>query len=407
MRKKKTKEQNCRMYKFRIYPSRKEQVRLFTSLRHCKEIYNELLGLNKDLWITNKNDFNPIVTDMKIAYPDYYETYSQVLQNVSDRLEKAFNNFFDRCKRKCKKKGFPRFKSSVESITYSQSGFEIINDKRLKLSKVGNIPIILHRAIIGKIKTLTIKHHAGKWYAVFSCEIPPSTASHPSNEIIGVDVGLTNFAEYSNSLIESKKIPNPRFLRKAEKKLKRLQRQLSRKVKGSSNRKKAVLKLARAHNDVFNRRDDFLHKMSNLMTKKYKIICVEKLNIQNMLKNHNFAKSISDAGWGKFVNMLSYKAINCGGEVLKNPKTRGSSCRCVNCGKMTPMPLNKRIFECEHCGFILGRDHNASLNQIKDTAGLAGIKTLVDIEPLQNLSKDSASLMNEARTKNTVLGAAM
>ena len=225
------------MYKYRLYPSRKQKVRLLNQFKICKEIYNELLGLNKKLWTTKKFDFNGLVKDIKTTCPEHYsKTHSQVLQNISDRLSKAFDNFFRRLEERKKgkkiKAGFPRFKSRIQSITYPQSGFKFVNQRRLYCSKIGNIPIVLHRVPKGKIKTLTVKvNRAGQWFAVFSSEVEsPPAIEHPyKDRSVGVDVGLTNFATLTNGT----SIPNPRNLVKGEKRLKRLQRQLSRKKKGS------------------------------------------------------------------------------------------------------------------------------------------------------------------------------
>jgi putative transposase len=371
-----------RMYKYRLYPSSKQIIKLNKSFAHCKHVYNELLGLNKKLWTTNKYDFNDIILDLKICNPEIStEVHSQVLQNVSDRLSKAFSNFFNRVKMKKKginvKVGFPRFKRRIASITYPQSGFKFLNNKRLEVSKIGSIPIVLHRIPRGKIKTLTIKQNsAGQWYAVLSCEVDFPVVEHPSDKVVGIDVGLENFLTDNKGI----SVANPRFYLNAERKLARLQRIHSKRVKGSKNREKARLKVAKRYLKVFNQRTDFLHKASTFLFKKYKVVCGERLNINNMIKG-NLAKHILDASWGRFYNMLSYKAVTCGGELLKNPKTRGSSKRCSKCGTEVIMPLDKRKFLCPNCGLFVHRDKNSALNHVKDTVGLTGI-TPVEIPPL-------------------------
>ncbi len=347
-----------RMYKYRLYPSRKQKERIINSFKVCKAAYNELLALNKDSYqfgdvTLGKFDYNKYLTGK------YREVHSQVLQNVSDRTHKAFQNFFRRVKDKsCKKKGFPRFKSRINSMTYPQSGFKFVTERRLYASKIGNIPIVLHRIPKGKIKTLTIKvNRAGQWFAIFSCEIEALPIKHSSTKKIGLDVGLESFATLSNGSV----IENPRFLIKSEKKLKRLQRRLSKKKKGSINRRKARYRLARQYLKVINQRTDFLHKLSHKLTKSYSFIAVEDLNIKNMIKNHWLAKSITDASWNSFVQMLSYKAITCGGQLVKiNPKNTSKTCS--ECGTVTEMPLSKREFLCPSCGFVCHRDLNASIN---------------------------------------------
>jgi putative transposase len=231
----------------------------------------------------------------------------------------------------------------------------------IKLSKIGNIPIILHRIPKGKIKTLTIKqNNAGQWFAVFSCEIDVPAVKHQSIEKIGIDVGLENFATLSNGDV----VANPGHISKSEKRLKLLQRRLSRKVKGSANRRKARFRLAKQHIKVVNQRSDFLHKLSHRLTKTYSFIAVEDLNIRGMVRNHHLAKYITDASWNTFIRNLEYKAVTSGSELVKiNP--RNTSKTCSNCGTIIEMPLNKREFHCPSCGLSCHRDLNASINILK------------------------------------------
>ena len=351
---------NLLMYKFRMYPSRKQKVRIINSLKICKTIYNELLAISIDSWKYGQVslsgfDFNKYLTGK------YSNIHSQSKQNVSDRVHKAFKNFFRRVKENVKEKGFPRFKSRINSITYPQSGFKFINQRRLYASKIGNIPITLHRVPKGKIKTMTIKvNKANQWFACFSCEMDTHKVKHSSKEKIGIDVGIENFATLSNG----ETIDNPRFLIKFEKRLKLLQRRLSRKKKGSVNRRKARFRLARQHLKVNNIRTDWLHKLSKSLTLKYDTIAIENLKISNMVKNHFLAKHISDASWGIFAKNLEYKAVISGSELIKvNP--RGTSKTCSECGAIVDMPLSKRKFSCPECDFVCHRDLNASLNILK------------------------------------------
>lgn len=374
------------MYKYRLYPSSKQKIKIINNFKVCKQAYNELLALSIDAYkfgnvSLTKFDYNNFLKGR-------YEIHSQVIQNVSDRVHKAFQNFFRRVKNGDRKKGFPRFKSRIKSITYPQSGFKFANERRLYASKIGNIPIVLHRVPKGKAKTMTIKvNRAGQWFAVFSCEIEDKAIKHPSKEAIGIDVGLENFATLSNG----ETIDNPRFLRQSEQRLKILQRRVSRKKKGSKNRLKAKHRLARQHVKVANQRTDFMHKLSRNLTLKYSKIAVEELQVKNMVRNHWLAKSITDASWHSFVQMLDYKAVTCGGQLVKvNP--RGTSKTCSNCGAKIDMPLSRRKFNCPECGFVCHRDLNASLN-IQDRAGLARISTPVDIEPLCHRSDGESSVV--------------
>lgn len=349
------------MYQYRLYPSQKQKKRLFNTFNICKNIYNELLELSISVYkennvTLNRYNFNKLLTGL------YPEVFSQVKQNISDRVHKAFQNFFRRCKDpSSKKKGFPRFKSRINSITYSQDGFKFPSDKRLYASKIGNIPIVLHRALKGRVKTLTIKRNrVGQWFAIFACEVDVKPVKTTSKKEIGIDVGIENFATTSDGDF----VENPHYLVKAEKRLKLLSRRLSRKKKGSKNRRKAKHLLAKQHLKVSNQRLDFLHKLSRELVNRHGFIAVEDLNINGMVYNHHLAKHISDASWNSFIQMLFYKAVTSGEQLVKvNP--RNTSKTCSNCGAVADMPLNQREYRCSVCGFVCHRDINASINILK------------------------------------------
>lgn len=364
-----------RMYEYRIYPSRIQVDRLLQQFNILKEAYNLLLEFcQKDL-ITLRGEMYLILKDMKTLHPEIFsKIHSQAFQNIADKLSKAYSNFFSRCKLRKKgvkiKSGYPRFKSRIQSITYPQKGFELWSNKKIWISNIGVIPIKLSRSPKGKIKTMTIKQNkAGQWHITFSCEMPEIEVTHPNKEVIGIDVGLERFATTSLGQV----IDNPRFLRHDEARLRRLSRIHSRTIKGSKNREKARLKLARGHLHIRNKRRDFLHKISTIITKENYYIKVEDIKINNLVKNHYLAKSISDAGWGIFFQMLSYKAVTSGGKFERiNPKN--TSKMCSNCGTIVEIPLKKRIFECPKCGLKIHRDHNASINiRNKNTVGLTEI----------------------------------
>jgi len=204
---------------------------------------------------------------------------------------------------------------------------------------------------------------------VFSCEVEPSkrTHSHPDAKI-GIDVGIENFATLSNG----EAVPNPRFLVDSERKLRKLQRRLSRKKKGSANRGKAIYKVAKCHIHIANQRMDFLHQTSADIAKRYGFIGVESININGMLKNHCLAKHIADASWGEFLNMLSYKAESAGGQFVKDNPFAPTSQTCPECGRRVPKKLSTRIHKCK-CGYVVHRDVAAANVILNDTAGRAGI----------------------------------
>ena len=349
------------MYRYRLYPSKKQQQTLFNTFSSCKEIYNNLLEASirayKETGKTlRKFDFDKLYTG------EHPEVFSQAKQNISDRVSKAFQNFFRRVKDPtCKEKGFPRFKSRIYSITYPQFGFKFLSQRRLKVSKIGSIPIVLHRAPKGVVKTLTIKRNrAGQWFAIFACEVSVKPVKNNSKATVGIDVGIESFATTSDKEF----IENPHYLVKAEKRLNLLQRRVSRKKKSSKNRRKARFLLAKQHIKVSNQRLDFLHKLSHSLTERYGFIAVEDLNINNMVKNHHLAKHISDASWGNFIKMLEYKAVTSGSTLVK-VSPMNTSKTCSNCGAIADMPLNKREYRCSVCGFVCHRDINASFNILK------------------------------------------
>jgi putative transposase len=243
-----------------------------------------------------------------------------------------------------------------KSITYPQSGFKV-EGRKLLLSKIGAINIKLHRPIKGDVKTVTLKRMpSGKWFATFSCKIASEPKEKP-NSAVGIDVGLRHFAVLSDGQI----VESPRCLRKVEEKLARLQRCLSRKKRRSRNRKEARIKVARLHEKITNQRNDFLHKVSRKLADSYSTIVVEDLQISNIIQNHKLAKSIADSSWGRFVQMLSYKAEEAGGKVIKvDPK--GTTQECSRCGLKVPKTLSERIHFCPRCGLKMDRDLNASRN---------------------------------------------
>lgn len=363
-------------FKYRIYPSQKQIIKMDKTLFDCCLVYNKLLEAKVNAYKTDKTnlsqfDLNNIAKDIDIS------VHSQVKQNISKRINDAFSHSFRRVKEKKGKAGFPRFKTlnRYKSITYPQSGFKIVSERKLFVSKIGNIPIVLHRVPKGKLKTFSIKRTALGWFAIFSCENVPVDKIEGVEGHIGIDVGIESFAVLSDGTI----IENPKFLIKAEKKLARLQRRLSRKKKGSANRRKARFKVARLHQRIFNQRQDFLHKTSLTLIKQFKIISVEDLKINKMVHNHNLARSINDASWGYFIQMLSYKVEKTGGQLVKvNPKN--TSRTCSRCGAIQDMPLANREFKCLKCGFVCHRDLNSAI--LIDRLGLSQIHACeYDVRP--------------------------
>jgi putative transposase len=298
-----------------------------------------------------------LLPELKADRPELLKVHSQVLQNIAGRIRLGYDNFFARRKVGLRA-GLPRFRKygRYKSITYPQFGFRV-EGNRLLLSKIGAIRIRQHRDIQGQIKTLTVKRMpSGKWYACFSCVVEAQPREKPLEDI-GIDVGLHSYAVLSDGV----RIENPRFYRKSEKKLGLLQRGLSRKERGSRNWVKAKTRVARLHEKIGNRRTDFLHKASREIADAYETVYFEDLKIGNMVKNYCLAKSIGDAGWGRFIGMIAYKEEESGGKLIKvNPK--GTTQKCSRCGEKVKKTLSDRIHECPHCGLVMDRDLNAALN---------------------------------------------
>ena len=290
--------------------------------------------------------------------------YSKVLQCEVHRL---FANLaaLEEMKKRGRKVGKLRFKSKhrFKTFTYNQSGFKLLpkNDKfgLLHLSKIGDIPIRIHRPIEGNIKQVTIKHMpSGKWYAYIVIDNGSNDFVLTEVEMaIGLDVGLTSYIVDS----DGHEVENPRHLKQALKKLRREQRRLSKKQKGSNNREKQRIVVARQYERVQNQRNDFQHKVSRDYVNNYDLIVTEKLNPSNMVQNHRLARSISDASWGSFNDKLAYKAENAG-KLFVQVDPRNTSIDCSRCGKPVPKSLSDRRHDCPHCGLSLSRDHNASIN---------------------------------------------
>ncbi len=350
-------------YKFKFRrPSKAFVAKCESALEVCRELYNAALQERIGAWKLCRKSVSfaeqcAQLPEIKPLRPDVTAVHSQVLQATLRRLQRSLENFFRRVKAGDAKAGFPRFKSRLrfDSFTYSQSGFRIEGDK-LYLAKIGSCRIRLSREILGAIKTCTIKREADGWHIILTAE----TEAKPlpkTGATVGLDVGLENFATLSNG----EAIPNPRYLQKAEKRLKTAQRSVSRKKRRGANRRKAVQLLARQHLKVKRQRQDFAHKTSLDLLRRFDEIAVEDLNIKGMVKNHHLAKSISDAAWGTFIQTLEAKAEEAAKRVWKVPAPYTSQ-ECSGCGHRMRKTLAQREHRCSECGLHLHRDHNAAIN---------------------------------------------
>jgi putative transposase len=352
-----------KMWKYRLFPTKKQVTKLNDTLDECRWLYNHLLEMRKtayerdglSLTCFQQQSTFPV---LKQEHPSLAIVHSQVLQNVAVRIDLAFKAFFRRCKAG-EKPGFPRFKGTdrYDSFTFPQSGFSLTHDGRVTLSKIGSVKMVYHRPLKGKMKTCTIhKSRTGKWYVCVSVECEPQRLE-PRDTQVGIDVGLTTFATLSTG----EAIANPRFFRKEEKALAKVQRKHSKLTKGTPERKKHRQVVARVHERIRFRRDNFTHQESRQIVDRFGVICVEDLHVNRMVHHHCLAKSISDAAWSAFFSQLSAKAEEAGRRFIKvNPAYTSQDCsRCYHRQKM---PLSERTYHCPCCLLSIDRDLNAALN---------------------------------------------
>lgn len=368
-------------YKFRIYPNKEQEAKLEFALDICRQVYNMMLEELNEQVVIDRNMIQAILPDLKICEPKFKEVYSKTLQYECYRL---FSNLSAlRVLKKNKKKvGRLRFKGKgwFKTFQYNQSGFKLDQEnKKLNLSKIGNIKIKLHREVEGNIKQITIKKSIDKWFVTIITDATIKTKC--GNKVIGIDLGINNYLVDSNG----NKTSNPKILNHYKKELRTKNKSLSRKKKGSNNRKKARKNLAKLYKKITNVRKDFLHKLTTKLVKENKFIAMEKLDIKKMSQKKYFnAHNMLDCSWGEFGILLNYKAENAGCLVVKvNPKN--TSKMCSNCGNLQDMPLYKRTYECG-CGLVLDRDYNSAKNILKLGQELSYVENNPSVPLVQGLS---------------------
>ncbi len=367
-----------------MYPSGQQEEKMMWTLNKCRLVYNDMLeGLNKQKK-PNRYELQAMLPKFKEQHPELKGVHSNVLQYEPYRLFSALRGLAQ-SKEKGRKVGRLRFKGKgrFKTFTYNQSGFKVISTgkrcQRLHLSKIGEIPIRVHRNLRGSIKQVTIKRYpSGKWFAMMNCELQEKLKPTRNRKKIGIDVGLNSLVHDS----DGNRTDHPRCLNKSLKMLKKAQRTHSKKKKGSANRNRQRIIVARIHERVVNQRDDFLHKLSRHYVNSYGLIALEKFNITNMVKNHHLAKSIMDASWSRLIQMTEYKAESAGVRVVR-VSARNTTQRCSQCGSMVKKSLSVRMHKCPTCGFIADRDYNSSLEILNRALGREPPEsTPVEIGPL-------------------------
>lgn len=352
-----------RAYKFRIYPTKQQQEFLIKTFGCVRFIYNKMLNDKIEYYKINKQTLNNTPAQYKKDYPWLKEVDSLALANAQINLQTAYKNFF------IKNNSFPKFKSKHNNQSYTtnnQGGnIHFSNDNiYITLPKIKNIKVKKHRKIEGKIKSVTVSKTCDNLYFIsILTECNDIDFLPKLNNAIGIDLGIKEFAIISNG----EKIANNKFLTKSSLKLKKEQRKLSKCKKGSKNRSKQRLKVAKLHRKVTNQRNDFLHKLSTKLIRENQIICLESLKVKNMVKNHKLARSINDVSWGKFLDLLLYKSKWYGRTIVQIPTYFASSQLCTNCGykNIDVKDLSIREWDCPQCHTHHDRDLNASYNILK------------------------------------------
>ena len=360
----------------RLYPSKEQRVLIDKTIGCSRFVYNHVLALKKELWEDYRLSFNPNLKSFKEEWKFLTKVPSQALANSYMDCMTAFNNFFNSIKKKTKQEAkFPKFhkKGQKDSFriaaTKTSKSYDVrIEDyEHIKVPKLGSVKFKNYNKIDWSkvhIYNITIKKTpTNKYFASLCCELRETDYIEPKFEACGFDLGIKDFAIFDTGEV----IENPKYYRKTEYRIKKTQRQLSKCKKFSKNYKKVNLKLAKLHEKIRNQRKDFQHKWSRKIVNENQVIVSEDLNVKGMLKNHKLAKSISDASFGSFCNMIAYKASEQHRQYVKISTFFPSSKLCHCCGfKYKGLKLEERFWTCPECGTYLDRDENAAINILQE-----------------------------------------
>jgi putative transposase len=363
-------------FKYRLRPTLAQERQLVQVLDVCRHWYNMCIEDRKVAWEYEKRSVSKVDQEKtgiryRAAFPKAQAVFSQTMQVVCDDVDKAYKAFFRRVKAG-ETPGYPRFKGKAhfDSFGFKQYGSGVkIDGRRLKLFGIGRVRVLWHRPLEGEIKTARIRRTAGKWYVCFSCELPDPVALPLTGQQAGIDLNIENLLTDNTG----QRVEAPKHYRAAQRDLRLAQRALQRTVKGSNNRRKALLRVQCLHEHIRNARQDLLNKVAHTYTQANDLIALEDLQIVNMVRNRHLGKSILDQGWGYLRNRFIAKAANAGRQiVLVDPAYTSKTCSC--CGHIfQDLPLSDRWLTCPTCGLSLARDHNSAINILKRALEPVGI----------------------------------
>ncbi|MCZ8103726.1 MAG: transposase, partial [Burkholderiales bacterium] len=389
---------------FKVEAKTKQYQAIDDAIRTAQFIRNKCLRYWMDNKGVDKYDLSAYCRVLAHDFKFAGELNSQARQASAERAWSSISRFFDNCKKKVAgKKGYPQFKKFSRSVEYKTTGWKLLNPKTIHFSDKKEIGTLKLKGTwdLGyfqqsDIKRVRLVRRADGYYCQFilSCDVKEDVK--PSGKCIGLDVGLASF--YTDH--EGNKVDNPKFLRKSEKRLKRLQRQLSKKKKGSTNRQKARQRLAKAHLKISRQRKDFAVKLAKCVVHSNDVIAYEDLRIKNLVKNHCLAKSINDAAWYQFREWIEYFGVKFGKITIAVPPNYTSQ-NCSNCGEIVKKSLSTRTHQCK-CGCVLDRDENAAINILKKGLSTVGHTGTFGLDPI-NAWGENTSTFSEAILSKQVI----
>ena len=393
-------------FKYPVYPTQTQEETLLGWLDHLCELQNAARNNRKHAYETegrfvSRYDQEHLLKVAREKYDDFREVPQDFQVSILKRVDKAFDAFRRRCEEGAAKKGYPRYKKRVRSLTWCLRKHQLktgervrqnpikatdFRHNRLKVPKLGEVKIRMHRPLQGDPKEVTLVKKASGWYVHITCELPDTPKVEPT-DAIAVDVGTTHYLTTS----EGEKEENPRWYRQAEGLLRKHSKALSRKKLGSHRRKKQQQKLALHHERTANKRKDFIGKLVYKLFHHYQnnVLIAEDLKVSNMVQNKHLSKSISDASWATFFEWAGNIAERDGFHFHQvDPKNTSQTCSC--CGKKSPKKLSLaiRTFSCQFCGTLLDRDHNAARNILfRAAAALRGEQWVTTLYEARNTNE--------------------